>query len=269
MNELRRKPGFGKGVLRRAKGLQRFGGARYEPPPSLAGFVEHFWTTHWDLRGEPPYDQEVLPHPSVHLVLEPGRSEVVGVMTGKFTRRLEGLGRVFAAKFLPGGFAAFFDQPVASLTDTRVPVATLLSVDVAALEAEVFAPTADDSMRVDALARALRSCGPRADPQAARVAEIVETIVQTPEIVRVDDVATRTGLSVRTLQRLFSRYVGVSPKWVIRRKRLHEAAERLADADPGALAELAAELGYADQAHFVRDFRALVGTTPGGYRREL
>jgi len=74
---------------------------------------------------------------------------------------------------------------------------------------------------------------------------------------------------VRTMQRLFARHVGVSPKWVIRRKRLHEAAERLADDDPPDLAALAVDLGYADQAHFVRDFRDLVGVPPGSYVRQL
>lgn len=53
MTEPREKPGFGKGVLRRTKGLEKFGGGRFHPPESLAPFVEHFWTTHWDLRGEP------------------------------------------------------------------------------------------------------------------------------------------------------------------------------------------------------------------------
>lgn len=53
------------------------------------------------------------------------------------------------------------------------------------------------------------------------------------------------------------------------RYRLHEAAERLAD-EPGAdLADLASELGYADQAHFVRDFKRPIGHPPGAYARRI
>ncbi|MGH1342477.1 MAG: helix-turn-helix domain-containing protein [Nannocystales bacterium] len=269
MTQPREKPGFGKGVLRRTKGLQKFGGGRFHPPDSLAPFVEHFWTTHWDLRGEPVYEQDVLPHPTVNVVLEPGCSEVVGVMTGKFTRRLEGLGRVFSATFWPGGYSAFHPGPLTELTDRRVPLGDLLDVDVPTLERRVFVDAGDDAERVDALVGALEACRPRLDPAAAQARDIVRTIIDEPEILRVDDIAAQVGLGVRTLQRLFARHVGVSPKWVIQRKRLHDAAERLAAPEPPDLAALAAELGYADQAHFVRDFRSVVGVAPGSYTREL
>ncbi|HEX4657931.1 MAG TPA: AraC family transcriptional regulator [Streptosporangiaceae bacterium] len=83
----------------------------------------------------------------------------------------------------------------------------------------------------------------------------------------VEQLAAVTGLPVRRLQRLFAEYVGVGPKWVMRRARLHEAAER---ADRGldvAWAELASDLGYADQAHLTREFTAMIGVPPGRYAR--
>ena len=77
----------------------------------------------------------------------------------------------------------------------------------------------------------------------------------------------RYGVNKRTLQRLFAKYVGVSAKWVIQRYRLHEAAERLGGDEDVDLAALALELGYADQAHFARDFRAMVGRPPAAFVR--
>jgi AraC-like DNA-binding protein len=77
----------------------------------------------------------------------------------------------------------------------------------------------------------------------------------------------RFGIATRTLQRIFSDYVGASPKWVIQRYRLQEAAERLARDGPAGLSRLAQELGYVDQAHFIRDFRAMVGVPPAEYAR--
>ncbi len=59
----------------------------------------------------------------------------------------------------------------------------------------------------------------------------------------------------------------MSPKWVIQRYRLHEAAEQLAAGEPVSQPGLALSLGYSDQAHFVRDFKAIVGVTPGAYAR--
>ena len=75
-----------------------------------------------------------------------------------------------------------------------------------------------------------------------------------------------SGLSVRRLQRLFADYVGVSPKWVMRRARLHEAAERADSGEPVDWAALAVDLGYADQAHLTRDFTATIGVPPSRYQ---
>ena len=96
---------------------------------------------------------------------------------------------------------------------------------------------------------------------------MVYRVARDRGILSVDDLVERYGMNKRMLQRLFATYVGASPKWVIQRYRVHEAAERLA-ADPSvAQSSLAADLGYSDQAHFIRDFKAVVGTSPAAYAR--
>ena len=77
--------------------------------------------------------------------------------------------------------------------------------------------------------------------------------------------ASAPACSPRSLQRLFREYVGVTPKWVLQRVRLHEAAERMADGDSDCAAALALDLGYFDQAHFIKDFKAIVGRSPSEY----
>jgi AraC-like DNA-binding protein len=106
---------------------------------------------------------------------------------------------------------------------------------------------------------------PGRDPGADLAADMVARITADPALRRVDELSSVSGMTVRSLQRLFADYVGVSPKWVMRRARLHEAAER---ADSGELvdwAELAASLGYADQAHLTRDFTDTIGISPTRY----
>ena len=100
---------------------------------------------------------------------------------------------------------------------------------------------------------------------------VVTNVAQSNHARLHSSLAARFGLGVRALQRLFAEYVGVSPKWVIQRYRLHEAAERIARMRPEELdgAALAADLGYADQAHFIRDFRRWVGFTPAEYARRF
>jgi AraC-like DNA-binding protein len=97
------------------------------------------------------------------------------------------------------------------------------------------------------------------------VVDVARTMREGPAELRVADVAARHGVSVRTLQRLFRRHVGVSPKWVLQRYRLHEAAERMAAGEATDLASLAQDLGYFDQAHFGNDFRRYVGVPPSAY----
>ena len=64
-------------------------------------------------------------------------------------------------------------------------------------------------------------------------------------------------------------HAGVSPTWVLRRYRLLEAAEAVREGEHVVWAEVASALGYADQAHLVRDFRAALGRTPEAYARAL
>jgi transcriptional regulator GlxA family with amidase domain len=90
-------------------------------------------------------------------------------------------------------------------------------------------------------------------------------IAADPTITRVHGLAAELGMSVRQLQRLFTEHVGVGPKWVIRRYRLYEVHRRLAAGARVDWATLAAELGYADQAHFTRDFTAMIGEPPTLY----
>ena len=80
----------------------------------------------------------------------------------------------------------------------------------------------------------------------------------------VEELCSHAGYSKRTLQRLFREYVGVKPKWVIERIRLHEAAERMAAGDSDWPA-MALDLGYFDQAHFIKAFKAVVGRSPADY----
>jgi AraC-like DNA-binding protein len=110
---------------------------------------------------------------------------------------------------------------------------------------------------------------PPRDERAEWIATVVERAATDRGITRVEHLASGLGIGVRALQRLFAEYVGVSPKWVIQRYRLHEAAERIAAGEVRDWADLALDLGYADQAHFIRDFRRWVGRSPGDYARRF
>jgi AraC-like DNA-binding protein len=242
------------------------GHARYHPSDDLAPFVEHYWTVAWDLRET--QTAETLPHPSVHIVLEAGKGEVHGVSSRRFSRVLEGKGRVFGIKFRPGGFRPFVTRPVADFTDRGFPLQEIFGAAAARLAQRALAP-AEHAETVAILETFLRQCNPQTDPSVALAARIAERIAADRTINRVEQIVAEFSIGLRTLQRLFGEYVGVSPKWVIQRYRLHEAAARLAAGGEMDWADIALELGYADQAHFIRDFRKLVGRSPADYVKAL
>jgi AraC-like DNA-binding protein len=257
---------LGAGVLHAGAAATRFTLHRYPPPEDLAPFVDFCWVIRWDLRGQPPHEQQILPHPNVNLAFEAGGPAVYGVDRKIFTRRLSGPGKALGIRFRPGGFRPFHSRPIFSLNDRVVPAARLFGPAADEACAVVMASDADEEM-IAAGAGLLRGFGADPDPGAEQAAELVKRITEDPALQRVTQLAEASGLSARKLQRLFSDYVGVSPKWVMRRARLHEAALRVEADGPASVdwAVLAADLGYADQAHLTRDFTATLGVPPARY----
>lgn len=253
-----------RGILNPRTAETKFRITRHWPAEDLGFFVERYWIIHWDLPA--PYVQETLPYPCVNLVFEKDRSGVFGVGTGKFARVLEGAGKVFGVKFRPGGFYPFVKSPVSRFTDGCLSLEDAFGVDSRPLAAAILCPD-DESGMIERAECFLRERLPERDDKVTAINAMIDHIIAERTITRVDDVTRRFPISKRALQRLFSQYVGVSPKWVIQRYRLHEAVEQL---DAGCVVDwpkLALELGYFDQAHFIKDFKAIVGRTPAEYAR--
>ena len=268
-----------RGVLQTAKDRgNAFYHQRLPVPPELADLIDHFWYVQWDLRGAPPSTAETLPHPSCYLVFEhdleqpiadPGvhrRAEVAGVTTGRFSRTMDGRGRVFGLKFRPGGLRPFLKASVSTLTDRVVPATQIFGSDILTLATHLRTLDSPEPMAATTTTY-FATRMPMPDPSTVLAATLVDSVFKDPTILSVETLSNRSGLSVRTLQRLFNAYVGASPKWVIRRFRLHELLERFHSCEDLDGAQLALDLGYADQAHLINDFRRLAGVTPTQYLR--
>ncbi|MDT9692411.1 helix-turn-helix domain-containing protein [Streptomyces sp. P9(2023)] len=271
-----------RGIVDPAELLTRVRFRRHYPAPELRPYLEHYWLIDWEL--SEPYASHVVPHPSVNVVFQrygdassadPSAhtsAEVSGIGLELFTKKLTGVGRVCGVQFRPGGFRPFApDRPVSDWTGRRVPLDEVFTdTDAGCLEA-ILGPETDHA-RVAALDAFLLARRPVPDPQATQAMTLVAAVRTDRSIRRVSELARTAGLSSRSLQRLFANYVGVGPKWVILRYRIHEALERAEAAETQGSpdwAGLAAELGYSDQAHLVRDFTATVGVPPTAYARQV
>lgn len=239
---------------------------RYEVDPPLDQHVEHFWSVAWKLPAGVTHAASSLPHPSVHVVWEADEVRVVGVVTGRFTRVLQGESRAFAAKFLPGAFRPLLGAPVSTLTDTTVSLSQVLGAKKTRHYRDAMATAADDAQRVQRASAFWSALLPPPPHDAALLASLVRAATEDRSVTSVEQLRARAGLHLRELQRWFHDAVGISPKWMIQRYRLHAALLEL-ESGSRPLTELAQHLGYADQAHFARDFKALTGLTPSNYAR--
>lgn len=259
-----------RGVLRADAVAKTCSVERFAPCAQLEDSVEHFWSVRWDLSHEQSMKGETLPHPTVHAVVEEDQSAVYGVSTERFTRVLRGKGQVFGVRFHPGCFRPFSRIPVHELSDGRRSLVECLGDLGEHLEAAVLAAGEDRQAAANQVEALLLTSLPAPDPRTQQARRIVELARQEPSLRSAKDLGDACGLGLRALQRLFHEYVGASPKWVLQRYRLHEAVLRLEGGEDLDLAGLALELGFSDQAHFTRTFKALVGHPPGKYvRNEL
>ncbi len=247
---------------------------RFAPAPDLAGLVRRYWLPVWSLPDGTSTVQRVLQYPVCLLVIAHDYALLVGPSTGLSTRELHGSGWALGTMLQPAAGSLVWGAAVDGLTDRAVPLDQAPGLDGAGLTGQVHEALAGrpedpaaQQAAVAAVETSLTGLLP-VDEEGLLVNAIVEYVEGDSGVQRVGQVCTKFAITERSLQRLTARRIGLSPKWLIQRRRLHEAAERLTDPDRPDLARVAAELGYADQAHFGRDFRTVTGLTPGEYAAE-
>ena len=242
---------------------------RRPAPDDLADRVRWFWIPRWTLRPGQTSRQRLLPFPVSNLVVQADGITLSGPATGAAHRDLTGTGWAVGATLRPAGIASLHPDPRV-LRDCEIPfdAPELDCPDLHSTVAAAMDPERPDS--VDTAVAAVGSwCRDRlgVPDEPAILANSMEELISTDRrIVRVDQVADRLSLSVRTVQRLAKRYIGLPPLAVIRRYRLQEAAQRLRDNPSLTIASVAADVGYADHAHLTSDFRKVLGFTPHTYR---
>jgi AraC-like DNA-binding protein len=252
-------------ILRPSRAAQAITVDRVSPSPELAPFVDYYWYVGW--RTGEPHRQQVVPQPRVHIAAEDGRLLVHGISREPFFRTLAGTGHVLGATFHAGGFRPLLRRGVGSVSGAAVPAGELFDVADRPFAKRILDGLEMGGM-VEALEEYVRRLDPRPDPVVEEVRALVEAAESHHRLIRAEDLAAQASMSLRSLQRLFTEYVGVGPKWVVARFRILDAAAAAHSGEPVDWAELAIELGFSDQAHLTRAFTSVVGTPPAAYRRD-
>ena len=247
---------------------------RFAPSPALTDLVRRYWMPVWSMPPGKSTTQRVLQYPVCLIVLANSYAWFIGPTTGLSTRTLSGQGWAFGIMLQPAAGALLLGASVSEVTDVAIDLDQLTGLDGGILTERVRSAVGDapsEPARQAAAAAAVEdalAAAPPVDEEGLLVNAVVDYVEDNSHVQRVGQMCEKFAVSERRLQRLTARRVGLSPKWLIQRRRLHEAAAVLKTGKRPDLARVAAELGYCDQAHFGRDFRAVTGLTPGEYAAE-
>lgn len=252
--------------------LARYRARWFTPAAEVADVVETYWSVQWHLGAE-RIAQRIVAAPAVTLSLErgavPAPLVVTGVHAHAWERVITGSGRVFGIRLRPAGLAVLGDLTPADVADATLPVIARLDERLHAFLAALPLDAEPEVQEVAADTRIARALADRPVPPLHLLANDVVARLAEHGPAPVEVIAAGLGVSGRTVQRALRATLGQGPSWVGRWIRLQEVVRLLSAPDAPPSSEVAAMLGYADQAHLVNDFRTAVGLTPGTYVRSL
>jgi AraC-like DNA-binding protein len=252
---------------------------QFPPPPALRPFVERLWLLEGpaDALGAEPIPPDGRPEIIVHggdRFGQPDRDGAIRVQprvlfAGQLTRAIRivplGRGRIAGAQLRPHGGFDLLRIPQHPFTDRVVDLQTVNRSLAQALARHVATQPTGSAM-VAALEASLAplALAAKPSPPPARAVAIALTLKGMIDVQRL---ASVSGVSTRQLERLFRERVGIPPKLFLRIVRFQEVLRAARGGRPNVgWAAVAAEHGFYDQPHFINDFRAFVGQTPGDWQ---
>ncbi len=205
---------------------------------------EYFWKVSWDIPKGQEQIQELLTEPKADLFIEQESQhwQLSQIRTVKFKINLKGKSSVFGIKLQPATESIFLNQ---LLLLPLIDFQKDFSKNVAIIE--------------EYLLKTLPVCS----KEMKLVNSIIKAVSQKPSLT-LSQIQEQFNLDSRKLQRLFQKHLGLRLKWILCRYRTLEAIQQSKVKEFG-WAEISQNLGYSDQAHFIRDFKRNCGLTPQEY----
>lgn len=248
----------------------------HRPRPPLSDYVDYIG--YWARTDGPPHFSRALPRGAATVVIDIGGRDrldffaadgstqvdvapafVAGPGDTSYVTRIDPGQAVMTIHFRPAGASPLLGIPLGDLTNACVDLTEVWGRTSRVLR-EHLTTTPSRDQRIAILHDYLLA---RLKPSSGVLARVLATAERVPAI-RVSDAVTLTGLSPKRLISAFRDEVGMTPKAYLRVRRL-QAALRLLDAGTADGTRIAAELGYFDQAHFIREFRSYTSMTPTQY----
>lgn len=247
----------------------------YQPNALLAPYIEVYWTAEGFVEQEVPYT--VLPDGCVDIIfsfgdtssksgLEPILPNIIGTMTTYLQAYYNGSVCMLGIRFKPAGFTAFTQIPINEFTNRQI---SLTSVDT--LFDEQFYAALPEKKRMKDKMLHIDSYFVHKLGKLFSIDQQVEYAValirQTNGLLPLTAIAYESCLSLRHFERKFKAAIGVSPKTFSKVIKLKHTIAYLKEHKSTSLFAAAVDCGYYDQAHLIKELRALSGNTPSYYKK--
>jgi AraC-like DNA-binding protein len=246
---------------------------RIDPAPALAHLIECYWIIEND---EPDGEaQKVIPDGFAELVFhyknqfqiningywqEQAKYLIAGQITKFFYLRDTGPAGMVAVKLKPAALTQLFGVSMEQITDQTIAIADFENPKLRELLDQVL-PFVDQHQAKQVFDRFFTALLPA---EETPITNAIQLIFETKGLVTVAKLAEAAKVSSRQLSRLFTKYIGVAPKYYCRIIRFNYIYELIQD-KKREWAEIVYLSGYYDQSHFIRDFKAFTGEDPSAY----
>jgi len=239
------------------------------PPPALCGIVELFWIDEWSDAESSGRQFRVVADDAPHILWNFGRAGahrmqrlmLVGSRARHHDIDLSGRHLLVGARLRPGALPLLTHRPAIQFTNRSVSlldvVCPLVTRAIGRIETECPAEAVD---RLATLIASLPSRRSAVDPGAVWIGAL-----DRDHKTSVADVQHTLGIPGRTLRAWSLAQFGMGLKRLLRIRRLHAALDLWLSGAQTNWTRVAASAGYADQPHFIRECRGLLGQAPAAF----
>jgi AraC-like DNA-binding protein len=251
----------------------------YPPPPALSPYIQCFWTLEHDYT-QPFHDHEHLwADTHVECIFSFGeryytpryplpQNFILGPLTKQLLLYSNGVTSFIAVRFHPGGLAAFTTHKATDLPDNILPIAKVLPEQTIALAENLQNQTREAKLQL--LTQHFQNLLPSSVPtDLQNILALTSTLKTHHGMQKIADLAKQFDINPRKLERHFLQYIGLPAKLFARILRFNHAKDLINQNPDIPLAALAYETGYADQAHFSKNFRQLFNLSPAQFKAQI
>ncbi|MDR8390803.1 helix-turn-helix domain-containing protein [Aliifodinibius sp. S!AR15-10] len=249
----------------------------FSPGKDLRPYVEFFWEGQFNLSGTTTLYQKVVPNGFVELVIHPSDSHchlpigdgwssspdytIIGLYTRPYEVQFPHYVNVFGIRFKPEGIYNLFGIPASVFSEKYEDMELVLGREFKEY-CERLRETPHVGQRLKLTTNFLLKKLEQNSAEITYLNRAAEMIRRSEGFNKIDDLPDKVYISQRQLEREFNKKIGITPKRYMRIARLNEVHRKLEEEQELELTKIAFDCGYADQAHFIRDFKSFMGVNP-------